>query len=637
MKYRNGYLKRRSISASLYLLLLLPVLILTGCKTPAEYRMEADRAATAIIRNTQEEVLDESGEFTIERPSDILRRRLLIEQDLPYYGEPSLGAGYLTPPPHWPDTDSSGSPPPFKSPVSLESGGTLRLSLVQALQVAALNRSAYQSEKEDVFRAALDLDLQRNDFRYILNGDAESVFQWDRTGLSAEGDAVKGTENSGSFQLDRTLRNGTALAAALTLDLVSLLTQGQTSSFGITGDASISIPLLRGSGRHIIMEPLTQAERNVVYAIYDFERYKKTFAVEIARGYLEVLQQLDQVNNALENYRNLEESARRSRMLADAGRLPEIEVDQAVQRELAARSRWISETALYKSRLDSFKRQMGLPPDAKIELERTSLMNPDEQVFSVPPSVQKDHAAALPEESFLSGEGYRDPAATEESAAIESGLEHRLDLRVSEGRVRDAQRRVVVAADALGAELTLFGEAVLGQSRSLSTADLEDARLRPSEGLFRGLIRVDFPFERTAERDDFRNSYIDLDRAVREFQDLEDDIKLSVRERLREMFEARENLQIQKRAVSLAEKRVKSVNLFLEAGRAQIRDLLEAQEALLNARNAVTAALVRYRVAQLELQRDTGLLKIDEKGLFLMGAGHPVDNAGIFDKAQGIG
>jgi outer membrane protein TolC len=56
--------------------------------------------------------------------------------------------------------------------------------------------------------------------------------------------------------------------------------------------------------------------------------------------------------------------------------------------------------------------------------------------------------------------------------------------------------------------------------------------------------------------------------------------------------------------------------MFLDAGRAQIRDLLEAQDALLSAQNALTASVVSYRVAELAIQRDTGVLEVDEKGLW---------------------
>jgi hypothetical protein len=98
--------------------------------------------------------------------------------------------------------------------------------------------------------------------------------------------------------------------------LANLLTGNAASSLGLAGDASVSIPLMRGSGRHIVTEPLTQAERNVVYAMWDFEHYKKTFAVRVARDYLAVLRRLDEVVNSRENYRSVISSARRSRGLA---------------------------------------------------------------------------------------------------------------------------------------------------------------------------------------------------------------------------------------------------------------------------------------------------------------------------------
>jgi hypothetical protein len=37
----------------------------------------------------------------------------------------------------------------------------------------------------------------------------------------------------------------------------------------------VSIPLLRRAGWQIVTEPLTQAERDVIYEIWDFERYKR--------------------------------------------------------------------------------------------------------------------------------------------------------------------------------------------------------------------------------------------------------------------------------------------------------------------------------------------------------------------------
>jgi outer membrane protein TolC len=208
------------------------------------------------------------------------------------------------------------------------------------------------------------------------------------------------------------------------------------------------------------------------------------------------------------------------------------------------------------------------------------------------------------------------PMEIPEFEAVRLAFDNRLDLRVTNGKVYDAQRAVIVAADALGAELTFFGAASSGARRTITSADLDDAQFRTDKAKYSALLTLDLPIERTTERNKYRNSFINLERAVREVQKQEDKIKLSLRNELRDMLQARESLYIQARSVLVAEKRVKSVNLFIEAGRAQVRDLLEAQESLLSAQNSLTSAVVEYRIAELQLQRDIGLLKIDEKGLW---------------------
>jgi outer membrane protein TolC len=199
--------------------------------------------------------------------------------------------------------------------------------------------------------------------------------------------------------------------------------------------------------------------------------------------------------------------------------------------------------------------------------------------------------------------------------AINLSFENRLDLKVAQEAVYDAQRGVVVAADALGAELTLFGSASMGSRRSVGTAASSDARLRSGEGVYSALLALDLPIE-LAERNIYRNSLIALENSVRAVQILEDQIKLDVRNGLRVLQSARETLQIQARAVEVAQRRVKGATASLEEGVAQMRDKLEAQDSLVSAQNALTAAVINYRVTELELQRDMGLLTVDERGLW---------------------
>jgi outer membrane protein TolC len=595
--------------------------ILAGCRTPGAYRVDVDRHVADIIAERQSQVPGRNGPFSVERPGDTLRRQLLEQASLPVTGPASLGTDQLSPVPNWPE---AGYPEASMSrgQAFFAPGAPLTLSLVQALEIGARNASDFQTRKEAVFQAALALYLEQDSFRNSFLGQIQSLVRSDASGASTR----QGALTSGSLTGTRQFESGMKLTTALAADLATLLTAGGSSSFGIAGDASLSIPLLRGSGRHIVTEPLQQAERNVVYAILEFEHFKKGFAVAVGSDYLTLLKQMDTVKNTGEDYRSRIVSARRSKRLADAGRLKEIEVDQAVQNELIARQRWVSAQEQVKKQMDAFKNRIGLPPDADIRLDPHELS----RLAAIPAMGPVNDGIArnrgsTPAQTSLSDEpvlltetdtGHAGPLEMDARTAIELALAHRLDIRVALGRVFDAQRAVVVAADDLGAELTFLGSASLGERRTITTADLSNARLRTDKGVFDALLTVDLPFERTAEAVTYRNSFILLEQAVRDVQRLEDSAKLAVRSRLSELMEARETLSIQAKAVSLAVKRVKSITLFMDAGRAETRDLLEAQDALLAARMGLTSARVNYRIAELEIQRDMGVLAVTDTGLW---------------------
>jgi outer membrane protein TolC len=568
-----------------------------------------------IIEKKQQEALGKTEPFTIERPSDTLRRRLIEEQGLPISSEASLGTDKLKPVPYWPD---GSYPPDVSSPdanVPVEPNQPLKISLIDALQIGARNNPDYQSRKEDVFGAALNLDLAKNAFRNIFTAGTNSQIQADTTGR----DTVTTLDNSGSAGVSRTFKNGLDVSSAIAVDLLQLLTQGGASTLGLNVDTSVSMPLLRGAGRHIAMEPLTQAERNVIYRLWDFERYRRTFAVSVAQDYYTVLRAMDSVKNARDNYRSAIRSARWSRRQADAGRIPEIQVDQAVQRELSGRNGWVSAQEQLKNRLDSFKTgTLGLPTDALIEVDPCDMvqlrLRAEEYVKAMKEAARSGAAEVVPPadaEPVLLPPSKEEagPYEIDEQVAVKLALENRLDLRAANGAVYDSQRQVVVAADALRAGLNIGGSARFADNDS-------DGALSFHGGNYAALLSLDLPIERTRERNAYRNSLIDLERATRSVQDLEDQIKLAIRNELRTLLESRESLKIQAQSVVVADKRVASTTLFIEAGRAQIRDLLEAQDALLSARNQLTSAVVNYRTAELQFQRDLDLLKMTKEGLW---------------------
>ncbi len=597
-------------------LILIVGLILSLCGCSAKYHRESvDRKAYGTIQKTQQLALNKTEPFTIENPEQELRERLLMNQDLIYSSSASLGADYLEPIEHWPNDDYLQAGSDVERAANIQSAATITLNLTQALQVAAENSRQYQSQKEQVFQNALDLDLAQEDFRISFFGFFESEYQLDRTEVDDPGgEEVENVGTSAGASLSKTFLNGTQLSAQLGWDLAILLSPEQITTRSLSGDSSITIPLLRGAGRHIVAEPLTQAQRNMVYAIYDFERFKRTFAVNIADEYLSVLQNFDEVRNAEENYESLILLSRRTRRLLDAGDLPPIQVDQAIQDELSARNNWVSARQQYQSALDQFKLELGLPVDAQIELEREDfkrLATSAQAIIADATAIDRDEEvppADAPVEMEEPSDENAGQYEIEYAQAIDLALQNRLDLRVAEGQVVDAQRGVVIAADALKPEITLLGNASVGEEDS-ETLDLDS-------GFYSALLSVDLPFERTQEAVNYRESYINLENSIRNLQEFEDQLKLELRNQLRTLLEARESLRIQALSVNLAERRVRGANLNLQAGRAVIRDVLEAQDDLLSAQNALTAAMVNYRITELELQRDLGVLEVDHKGMW---------------------
>jgi len=379
----------------------------------------------------------------------------------------------------------------------------------------------------------------------------------------------------------------------LALDVVSLL-RDDWRSLGLTGDLSMTLPLMRGAGRDIVREPLTQAERNLLYAIRAFEHYRQTYAVSVAVAYFDVLEYVQRVQNAVDNERNLAENSRRAEMMFEAGRMQRIQVDQARSDLLAANKSVIDARKSYEVRLDTLKMRLGLPPEAHVEVNLEEVERLERKMASWA-QTSEDAVAAYPDEA--------------ESCRI--ALSERHDLFVTRCRVEDSARAVKIAADALRADVTLTGGASLDRARATGENGFN------GEEAWDAGVRADWPWNRRRERNAFRKQLIALEQAKRALEEREDAVKQAVRSGLRNLVAARASYVNQVEAVKVARLRVESNALFLQSGRASMRDVLEAQENLLAARNALCRVLIDWQVSDLELQRDMGVLKLSEAGMWL--------------------
>ena len=370
------------------------------------------------------------------------------------------------------------------------------------------------------------------------------------------------------------------------MDWARFLTGDPRTTLASVLRTTVTVPLLRGSGRDIVQEQLTQAERNALYQIRTFNRFRKTFVVTIVSAYYRVLQQNNVVTNAWNNYQRRVELRKRSEKEAETGRTPWFEVDQAEQRELDARDGYVSEEQQYKQRLDEFKILLALPTDADVDLDSNEL-------------------------EALEEIGIRQPAYTQEMA-VETGLLGRLDLANSADRVDDAVRKIVVAIDGLKGDLNLVG------SLNVASAGKRDyGKLEFERGIYSLGIESDLPLDRKAERNIYRESLILLEQVRRDYQETEDRVKLQIRQSYRELEEGAKLYKIRKIGLELARKRIESMPMLLKTGRAKTRDMLESQDALIVAEDALTAALVDHTIAKLNFFSDIGVLQVRPDGMWV--------------------
>jgi len=452
------------------------------------------------------------------------------------------------------------------------------ISLREAIEIAVENSRTYQSEKEALYSGGLALSSARHQFDPIPFGVASGEVE------GGEGDNTASSVIS--FGLNKMLATGADLSISITTSLFRVISGGDPREVAAsTINASLVQPLLRGAGRRVVLEDLTQAERDMVYSIRDFVRFRREFSVDVAKSYYNLLQQRDQVENARENYESLRRDSERAELMAKAGRLPEFQVDQTRQDELSARDRWIRAVESYANALDVFKIDLGLPTE--------TLLEPD--------------PAELAELSGRVGVEELPPL----DGAVSTALQRRLDLKNQEDRVGDSERKVVVAENALKAGLDL----VLAYQAD-TEGETTPLRFSGGDERYSAGLDADLPLDRKFERNAYRQSLINLAAARRNLVERSDRVKLDVRDAFRSLEQARLSYEIQRNSLLLAERRVDSTVLLQQAGRASTRDVLEAREALLDAQDAVTRAMVDHFNAGIDLGLAMETLRIDDSGFW---------------------
>ncbi len=454
-----------------------------------------------------------------------------------------------------------------------------RLTLLSAVVIATAQNRTYATEKENLYLTA----LEQTDIRHLY----EPIPFAGGTGGYTKDDNDEFVAAFGGVGFEQLLATGAQIGTDISFGWVDILSGDLRSGFSSVAAAVITQPLLRGAGRKIALENLTQAQHNTLYQIRTFNRFRKEFVTEIITEYYRILQLNDQRINARDYYFSLADMYKKFEKRTVAGKLPRHELEQADQDRLEAMSSYVQAQEDYDNALDDFKMRLAIIPSTPVQLDMNEL-------------------AALRESLGAD-------IALSSQQAIEIALNQRLDLANAADSVIDAERKVDVAADAIRAELNLIGYAN-PQSNGKTVFGADPGELERTRERYELSLQLDLPIDRLFEKNAYRRALITLMQQQRAHQQMTDTVVLEVQTSHRRMTEARQRYQIEQKSTQLAEKRTSNTLLLLQYGRANTRDTLDAQEDYLDAKNAATEAMVDYAVATLKFFRDTEIMKIKPDG-----------------------
>ena len=572
------------------------------------------------------------------------------------------------------------------------------VTMQQAFHLTLINSRTYQFRLENIYLAALAVTLQRFQFQPQFYAGLSPV-----TGVATGPAGVVGAVGGGfpppsvtnSFNYatratgapNSSLSLGTVAGVGKTFGTGAHLLGGFANQlvFNFLGKHPIQPsdhsflplnfvqPFLRGGGRAVTLEPLTNAERNLVYELRTFAKFRQEFTVatlvggviqtfgtnvttggfsagggtsEPAIGFINLLQDIQEIENDRKNIAAFEQLTKVYDELknGEASGLSQLQVDQVNSGLQTARRNLVQDRLTYRQDLDQFKIQMGLPPDTPLVPDR-SLARSFKTVFDGIDNWQRDpkrDLADLPKfanqlprlddyDIIVDGRSilgvYNDGKDNEDKledlllAAERTALEHRLDLMNARAQLYDAWRQIRVAANALRGVLNVaLTNTYLTPPNTTNPFGFIDQAKQ-----FSLVINAELPLVRLNERNNFRSALIGYQRQRRLLMNNEDFLKYQVRNDVRTMQTNYLYYEIARRnfVLTIRQKDQSFENIIAppaggagaaqaNSGAIQTTNLINFQNSLLGQENALVAAWYAFIQSRLIVYRDLGTLPIDE-------------------------
>lgn len=299
------------------------------------------------------------------------------------------------------------------SPVSEPARQPYLINLDQSLELALINSREFQAQRETLYLAALPVTTEQFNFLPQFLATQEALRQW--TASESEFGPTNNLQLNSLGGVSQQFATGAALLLRLANQTVVDLSSNNRPTISTSNLVfDISQPLLRGGGRAVALEPLTQAERDLLYEVRRFARFNKEFFVQIASGpgsgapggaptlvtgagtlvaagvvrgiaptvgFYPTVQRKLNIELQQRNVDDLKDLLVFYREFAKGGGLSPLQVDQVEQQLLDAETALLAQKVTYLDSIEQFKLQLGVPTDVPLEPDVNVLKDLREQLF----------------------------------------------------------------------------------------------------------------------------------------------------------------------------------------------------------------------------------------------------------------
>ena len=246
-----------------------------------------------------------------------------------------------------------------------------KLALEDIIDLTLLNSRELQTQKENLFRVALVLTLER--FEYQLrpsfgNNGSAAVYTTNRNGGITEDRLRIPTV----FQLEKMFYTGGDFIGRFANSVLLTFHGPQGFAADVSSDLlfNFSQSILQ---RDVRLEALTQSERDVVYAARDFMRFRKELFVSQASDYYSLIRQFRQIEINCQNYFTLAREFNQRSVEIKFGMAARTQLDQVEQQVITGRQRILSSCTALENSLDRLKIRMGIPTEQPLNLDLSEL------------------------------------------------------------------------------------------------------------------------------------------------------------------------------------------------------------------------------------------------------------------------